>query len=158
MIKSEPHFTRQAIYGDCLDQSQIDRSYSSDRGHWMEFFREVVHDATQTLLDHHPSLIKVALQPVARSCLTKSSYAKLDANQLEIDSTWLAAKYVWADQMREGRDPQVNWELWWLTIKVELKKIRKGREEANANRPCLEDELFELKLRIGLNPDEEHVR
>lgn len=33
VIKSGPHFTRQALHGDWLDQSCIDRSYSNDRGH-----------------------------------------------------------------------------------------------------------------------------
>lgn len=74
----------------------------------MEFVREIMHDATQTLLDHHPSLIRVALQPTTRSNLRKTSYTKLDAKELEIDCTRLAAKATWVDQMREGRDPRVN--------------------------------------------------
>lgn len=49
VLKLGPHFTHQVTYGVRFDQSRLERSYSSDRGSWMEFVCEVVHDATQTL-------------------------------------------------------------------------------------------------------------
>lgn len=60
----------------------------------MEFIREVVHNATQTLSDHHPSLVTIAMQPTPKSGLKKSSYLKLDANELAIDSIQAALKLV----------------------------------------------------------------
>lgn len=47
--KMEPHFTKQATYRFWFDQSRIDMSYSSNRGAWMEFAHEVIHDVTQML-------------------------------------------------------------------------------------------------------------
>lgn len=47
ILKTGPHFTKQTAYGDRFDQSRIDRGYVSDRGHWLEYVREVVHDTTQ---------------------------------------------------------------------------------------------------------------
>lgn len=44
VIKSRPHLTRQAMHGDWLDQSRIDRSYCSDRGYWMEFVHKVLEE------------------------------------------------------------------------------------------------------------------
>lgn len=60
----------------------------------MEFVREVVHDATQTLSDHHPSLIRITLQPIACSCLKNSSYLKLDTKELEVDSMLADLKLI----------------------------------------------------------------
>lgn len=77
----------------------------------MEFVQEVVHDVTQTLLDHHPSLITIAMQLPPKSGLRRSSYFKLDANELLVESTFEALKLVWAEQMIENHDPRVNWEL-----------------------------------------------
>lgn len=52
----------------------------------------------------------------------------------------------------------MNWELNWQVTKVVLKKIKKGKEEAKANyRPCLKDELFDLWIRIFLDPNDEQV-
>lgn len=105
ILKSGPHFTRQATYGDRLDQSCLDRSYNSDRVAWMEFVWEMVHDATQTLSDHHPSLIRFALKPLAPSRMRKSLYFKLDANELLVESTCEALQWVWREHMVEDRDP-----------------------------------------------------
>lgn len=61
----------------------------------MEFVCEVVHDALQTLSDHHPSLIQFAMQPLPRTGLKKTSYFKLDVNELRVESTLLALKRDW---------------------------------------------------------------
>lgn len=97
MAKSGPHFTRQAVHGDQFDQSRIDRSYNNNRGMWMEFVREVIHDTSQSLSDHHPCLIRIAMKPMAKSNLKKSSYHKLDVLELEVDNTRVAIQQVWEE-------------------------------------------------------------
>lgn len=134
-----PHFTRQAMHGARFDQSRIDQSYNSNHGIWMEFVREVVHDATQTLLDHHPSLIRIALQPLAPTGLRKSSYAKLDANELFVSNTITAIHDVYNTQMFEGRDPRINWELGWKAIRKTIINIQKEHDAREKNRVRPED-------------------
>lgn len=60
----------------------------------MEFAHEVIHDVTQMLWNHHPYLIRIALQLEARTGLKKSSYFKLDANKLEEESTCVTLQAV----------------------------------------------------------------
>lgn len=100
----------------------------------MEYVREVIHDATQILSDHHPLLIRMAMQPVARSGLKKLSYFKLDVLGLEVDSIREAIKLVWNKHMKNDRDPRVNWELGWKAIR---KKLRSGRKEKHWKRIAL---------------------
>lgn len=75
----------------------------------MEFLQEVVHDATQTLLDQHPSLFRFAMQPKPWSGLRKSSYFKLDVNELLGESTLATLKCVWCEEMVKNQDPCVKW-------------------------------------------------
>lgn len=77
----------------------------------MEFVCKVVHDATQTLSDHHPLLIRFAMQPPHRSSLRKSSYFKLDLNELLVESTKIELKSIWCEQVVGNRDPRINREL-----------------------------------------------
>lgn len=44
------------------------------------------------------------------------------------------------------RDPYINWELGWKSIKKEVKRIQKERDIAERARIQPEDELFELRL------------
>lgn len=60
----------------------------------MEFVHEVVHDMTQTLSNHHPSLIKIAMQPLPRSNPRKTSYFKLDVNELKVESMVANLKHI----------------------------------------------------------------
>lgn len=77
----------------------------------MEFVCEVIHDATQTLSDHHPLLIRIALQPLMRIGMRKSSYHKLDVLELSIESTCAALQSIWGEHIIEGRDRRINWKL-----------------------------------------------
>lgn len=149
--KTGPHYTRQATYGPRFNQSRIDRSYSSNRGSWVEFVREVIHDATQSLSDHHPSLVRIALLPFEQNGQRKSSYMKLDALELSVESTNIALKLAWDEQMIDGRDPCINWELGWKAICKEIKKISKARAETEKNQPNLDEQLYELRLAICLD-------
>lgn len=99
----------------------------------MEYFCEVVHNATHSLSDHHPSLIGIALLPLERNGYKKSSYMKLDALELFVESTCISLEKVWDEQMIEGRDPRVNYELGWKAIWNEVKKNGKARVEAEKN-------------------------
>lgn len=116
--KTGLHFTHQATHGDRFDQSHIDKSYCGDMGRWMEFVREMIHDATQTLLDHHPTLVCIALFPTPSS-RKKTSYMKLklNADELGVESMWVKLKQIWKEQMLEGRDLWVNQEFGWKAIK-----------------------------------------
>lgn len=74
----------------------------------------------QTLSNHHPCLINIVLEPIARMSQNKLSYLKLDGNELVIYSTCEVIKLVWVEQMRENRNPCVNLELGWKAIKMEM--------------------------------------
>lgn len=95
VLKSGPHFTPQANYSTRFDQSCLDRSYSSDHRAWFGFVHEVIHNATQTLFDHHPSLIRIAVSPLPQPELHKSSYFKMNVDELLVDNTRVALERVW---------------------------------------------------------------
>lgn len=153
VIKSSPHFTCQAKYGPQLDQSRLDLNYSSDRGSWFKFVHEVVHDASQSLSDHHPSLIWISLLPPPQSNLWKSSYFKMDVYELLFSSTRATLQKFWVDQNVVDRDPRIIWELGWRAMKLVLKRIKQARDEVKRNRIRLEDLLFDLRVEASLNPN-----
>lgn len=119
----------------------------------MEFVREVIHDATQTLSDHLPCLIRIVVQPETRTGSKNSSYYKLHAIELEVESTKAALRKVWLEHMIEGQDSRVNWELGWRAIRSEVKKISKTREEATKYLHRPQDQLYELRLAASLALD-----
>lgn len=49
-------------------------------------------------------------------------------------------------------DPRVNWELGWKAIQDEVKSIIKLRDNVERGRLFLEDQLFDLRMEMGLNP------
>lgn len=69
------------------------------------------------------------MNPLPQPRLHKSTYDKLDSNELLVEDTWAALKRVWANQIVIGRDPWVNWELGWRAIKKEIKMICTSKEE-----------------------------
>lgn len=119
----------------------------------MEFFFKVIHDATQTLSDHHPSLIIIALQPMAVSRLRKSSYLKLDVDELGLESTITALKDEWSAQMADGRDPQINWDLGWKEICKRVLQNQKDKDEVEKNRIRPKDQLYDLWIEAYIDTD-----
>lgn len=111
----------------------------------------MIHDATQTLSDHHPSLIRIAMQPLEQTVKSRSSYLKLDAMELEVESTATTLEWVRKDSMIGDRDPCINWELGWKAIQNEIKRIKKTRDEVEMSRPRPEDQLYELRLEANRN-------
>lgn len=103
--KTGPHFTRQDTHGDRFDQSRLDKSYFSNCGSWMDFVLEKIHNATQTLSDHHPTLARIALSQAPSLSSKKTSYMKLDVEELKVENTRSILEAIWKEQMRAGRDP-----------------------------------------------------
>lgn len=94
----------------------------------MDFVHEVIHDATQMFSNHHPSLIKIALQPMVVFGLKKSPYLKLDVDELTVESTIMALKEEWnTHNMVDDRDPRVNWKLGWKAICKRVLQIWKDK-------------------------------
>lgn len=81
------HFTCQATHGSRFDQSHMDRSYCSNRGMWLTYVGEVLHNATQSLFDHHPMITCIILNQRVAPMLRKTSYLKMNAEELKVDST-----------------------------------------------------------------------
>lgn len=105
----------------------------------MTFVKEMIHDTTQTLSDHHPAITRIALNLPVDTKNRKTSYMKLNVEKLLMDSTRERVNSMWNEQMQEGRDPRVNWELGWKAMKKTHKEIQKAREEAKKGRLRLED-------------------
>lgn len=63
----------------------------------MEFVREKIHDVTQTLSDHHPTLARIAMSPFIPPGHKKSTYMKLNVDELKVDNTHSNFEEVWKE-------------------------------------------------------------
>lgn len=59
--------------------------------------REMIHDATQTLSDHHPTLTRFTLNPLAKREVRRTSYLKMDIGELVVRSTRERLELVWKE-------------------------------------------------------------
>lgn len=99
VLKTRPHYARHSAHGSQFDQSRIDRSYCSNWGPWMHLVQEVIHDASQTLSNHHPIITRIALNPLAQMQRKRSSYMRMDVEELGVKSTREVVERVWKEQM-----------------------------------------------------------
>lgn len=102
-----PIYTRQAIRGGRLHQTRLDRVYSSNRGNWFVQVQSLEHDNRQTLSNHIPVMVMLALEakPTVGRC--KGTYAKLDHTYLDNEDFQGCVQIKW-DQAQvdyEGVDP-----------------------------------------------------
>lgn len=112
--------------------------------------REVLHDATQTLSGHHPLLTWIAMSPLATpSTRHKTLYMKLNAKELDTESTKISLEKIWEEQMVIDRDPRVNWELGWRVVKIFLKDVKKEWDDIEKNWIRPDDEIYDMRNRIG---------
>lgn len=88
----------------------------------------------------------------------RTSYMKLNVDEMSVDNTREKVIIVWNVKMLGDRDPRINWELGWKAVKKALKEIQKARDEAEKECARLEDQLFNLRMNIGITPDEEQIR
>jgi hypothetical protein len=79
--------------GNQLDAAQLDRVYSSNHSTWFDHVITLDHDGQQTLSDHIPVTVTIALTPPPPSTgLRKSSYFKFDHTYLNLADCLNAAR------------------------------------------------------------------
>lgn len=62
----------------------------------------MIHDATQTLSDHHPTVTRISLNSQVHRELKRSSYLKMDVDELKVDSTRAEVERVWREEIQVG--------------------------------------------------------
>lgn len=102
-------YTRQAISGIRLDQSRLDRIYSSNRGGWFHHVKVLEHDGHQTLSDPIPMTITLVLEEEPVQGRRKGTYLKMDHSFLEDEDFRSKVQIEW-DQCQADNaqaDPRI---------------------------------------------------
>lgn len=64
--------------------------------------QEVIHDATQSLSGHHPIVTKIAMNLPAYLQWKRSSYLKMNVEELKVDEMRETIKRVWKEKCRKA--------------------------------------------------------
>ncbi|KAL3682896.1 hypothetical protein R1sor_000918 [Riccia sorocarpa] len=108
-----PWFTRQALHGNRLDQSRLDRIYISNRGEWVDIIPEMVHQGTCSLSDHIPvgATLILEKQNRIRENRRETSYFKMRPGLMMRSGVLQAAEEEWRNHPGRARDERKRWAL-----------------------------------------------
>lgn len=82
-IRRGPFYTRQQHCLDRIDQSMLDRLYSSLSASWCSFVKFVEHDGQEALSDHIPITTTLVIKESFATTRRRGTYLKMDANILD---------------------------------------------------------------------------
>ncbi|CAM6082561.1 unnamed protein product [Calypogeia fissa] len=107
------HFTWRRRRGNSLEQSRIDRVYMGEEGWWLPGIRELIHDGEQSLSDHDPVILKIALEsdqsnPPARP--RYNTFFKAKAAILKSADQIARLKQAWEDKDTTTTCPHRIWD------------------------------------------------
>ncbi|KAL3675581.1 hypothetical protein R1sor_025529 [Riccia sorocarpa] len=124
-----PWFTRQAVYGNRIDQARLDRCYLSERGEWAFMVSEMEHYGACSLSDHVPVRIAIILEGERREDRRKS-YFKMGANSMKNSETVEAVRQAWGRHPAWAKEDRRRWVMAWDRVREVLiqQKDRQHRE------------------------------
>jgi hypothetical protein len=140
-----PLFTRQAMSGDRLNAARLDRVYTTNHTNWFEHIISIDHDGRQTLSDHVPVIVNIALTPPPASTgFKKSSYFKFDHTYFQSPAFLAEAKQVWG-QPRTHEDPRSFWNDAFCRLERIMKREKQARSSLTSSLDVLRQELEQLR-------------
>lgn len=83
------------------------------------------HDGTQTLSNHIPVSTTFTMVVRGDGDLHRSSYLKMEAAALNNSEVDLEVRSLWKAQQLSGRDPRINVDLAWDTVRRYLREEKK---------------------------------
>ncbi|KAL3690413.1 hypothetical protein R1sor_016722 [Riccia sorocarpa] len=155
--KSGPHYTRQVIRGNRLDQARLDRIYLNRQGEWIHGVTQIQHDSKESVSDHIPVTMTCLLSQLGRSTRKKrSGYLKMDPDSLKIPERKARVKQAWEEGWSLSPDPVIAWELAWDRARQVSKDFRKEDRAKLSKLAEKQLELEDMRCRLaeGINaPD-----
>ncbi|KAL3697876.1 hypothetical protein R1sor_011952 [Riccia sorocarpa] len=150
-----PWFTRQALHGNRLDQSRLDRCYLSNRGEWVFLMDEMEHYGAASLSDHVPIRISIALE-ARRQTRSIRSYFKMDAKAGSNPDTMNEVKKAWEEHPPWAKEDRMRWALAWARVrKVLISRKNKDRSEL-PDITAINRRLERAREKVQVHPSEEN--
>ncbi|KAL3690145.1 hypothetical protein R1sor_016454 [Riccia sorocarpa] len=107
--KIGPRFTRQAVRGDRLNQSWLDRAYINKNASWVKEVLQITHDGTEALSDHCPVIIELNVDKIRgrRKKKRKDVYTKMDIDSMRNPERRRQIKAAWEEGWLLSTDPAI---------------------------------------------------
>ncbi|KAL3679635.1 hypothetical protein R1sor_022591 [Riccia sorocarpa] len=164
--RTGPRFTRQAMCGNRLDRSRLDRVYISDSASWLHEVATLKHLGSQISGDHIPisASVRVSSSDPSEDEI-KQNYFKLNVAMLKSPGFKEECKRAWEEHPEDCLDPRKRWCLGWARIKQlcqervqnqkDSNEIRRLKEEVQRRRQSLPRDYSEGEIVEMTNLEDE---